>query len=193
MQDSRFGRGLARRLLVAALALAAGVLVTPGDGRSQQPAAGPAPVAAPDDVASAEAIVDAVYDVISGPAGAPRDWSRMRSLFVPGARLIPAVPAEPGGPVQARMLSLDDWIAAAGPFFEDNPFFERQIHAVTERYGDIAHVWSTYVSLREPGGEPFARGINSFQLLWDGSRWWIVNIFWAQERPGMEIPERYLP
>ena len=38
--------------------------------------------ARPADVHSIEAILSAIYDVISGPEGHPRDWDRMRSLFV---------------------------------------------------------------------------------------------------------------
>src|SRR5207249_6447509 len=41
------------------------------------------------DVESIDAIIAATYDVISGPAGKRRDWDRERSLFYPGARLIP--------------------------------------------------------------------------------------------------------
>ena len=37
--------------------------------------------ARPADVASIDAIMRAVYEVISGPAGQKRDWNRMRSLF----------------------------------------------------------------------------------------------------------------
>ena len=49
------------------------------------------PVAKPEDVKSPEAILNAVYDVISGGKGQARDWNRMRSLFIPGARLIPTI------------------------------------------------------------------------------------------------------
>ena len=40
--------------------------------------------------------------------------------------------------------------------------------------------------------KPFARGINSFQLLNDGSRWWIVTIYWEAEDAGHQLPEKYL-
>jgi len=36
------------------------------------------------------------------------------------------------------------------------------------------------------------RGINSIQLFYDGSRWWIVSIYWQQESPEYPIPEKYL-
>src|SRR3954452_20665591 len=47
------------------------------------------PEANPADVESIDAIIKAAYEVISGPAGQARDWDRERSLFWPGARLIP--------------------------------------------------------------------------------------------------------
>ncbi|GMQ83239.1 MAG: hypothetical protein BMS9Abin05_2731 [Rhodothermia bacterium] len=41
--------------------------------------------------------------------------------------------------------------------------------------------------------EPFTRGINSIQLVNNGSRWWVVNIFWQGESPNASVPEKYLP
>ena len=144
------------------------------------------------DVESIDAIVLAVYDVISGPAGEPRDWDRMRSLFAPGARLIPSGPRQSGG-FRHRMLPLEDYIASSGPGLEQNGFFEVEIHRVTEEFGSIAHLFSTYESRRNVDDpDPFVRGINSFQLFNDGERWWILNIFWTDERTA-PIPPRYLP
>lgn len=151
-----------------------------------------APEADPGDVQSADAIIRAVYDVISGPAGAERDWDRMRSLFLEEARLIPSFP-DPRGGVGYRFMTLSDWIEGATRYFAENPFFEVEIHRVEERYGNIAHAFSTYESRSEADGEPFTRGINSFQLLNDGERWWIVNIYWQGETETEPIPEHYLP
>ena len=55
------------------------------------------PAAKPADVNSVDAIITALYSVISGPKGQPRDWDRMRSLFLPSARLIPARAADIDG------------------------------------------------------------------------------------------------
>jgi hypothetical protein len=41
------------------------------------------PAANPADVNSMDAIIAAVYDVISGPAGKKRNWDRMRSFSCP--------------------------------------------------------------------------------------------------------------
>jgi len=144
------------------------------------------------DVESVDSIIEAVYDVISGPAGMERDWDRMRSLFLPDARLIPSFPG-PDDSFEYRSMTVDDWIERATDHFADNAFFEAEIHRVDERYGHIAHAFSTYESRTEAAGEPFARGINSFQLLNDGERWWVVNIFWQGESEVEPIPREYLP
>ncbi len=146
----------------------------------------------PADVESVDAIVAAVYDVISGSAGQERDWDRMRSLFIPGARLIPTF-RDSTGAWRHRVTSVDEWITSADPVLVRNGFFERELHRVAERYGNIVHLFSTYDSKRSPEAEPFARGINSFQVLYDGSRWWVVTIFWQGESPDYPIPAEYLP
>jgi len=151
-----------------------------------------APAARPADVGSLDGILAALYDVISGPAGQARDWDRFRSLFAPGARLIPTGgPA--GQPAQAIVWTPDEYVQRAGANLEANGFFEREIGRVTETFGRITHVFSAYDSRRTAtDATPFARGINSIQLLDDGTRWWVVSIFWDSERPGNPIPERYL-
>jgi hypothetical protein len=152
-----------------------------------------APSARPADVKSVDAIVAALYDVISGPAGQKRDWDRMRSLFVPGARLIPAV-ANAGGGASARVLDVDAYIQRASATLERDGFFEHEIARKTDAFGNIMHLFSTYESRHTAADPtPFARGINSIDLLKDGDRWWIVTVYWDSERPGNPIPAQYLP
>ena len=162
------------------------------------PAATPAPAAAtppadPADVASLDAIMRAVYDVISGPAGQRRNWDRMRSLFVPGARLIPTGRRQ-DGTRRITVWTVDEYITTVGPQLERGGFFERELARRTERFGNIVHVFSTYDSRRAASDpQPFARGINSIQLWNDGTRWWILSVFWEAERPDNPIPAAYLP
>src|SRR5438034_2989131 len=40
------------------------------------------------DVATVDGIVKAYYDVITGPAGQPRQWSRDRSLYISDLRFV---------------------------------------------------------------------------------------------------------
>jgi hypothetical protein len=175
-------------LLVALLALPAPAAAQPSLD------VGPRPAARPGDVGSVDAILAALYDVISGPARQPRDWTRFRSLLAPNARLMPIRPRAGGG-TELTILSADDFIRNAAPGFEANGFYEREIHRVTEQFGNVVHAFSTYESRRtaNPAEAPFARGINSIQLLKDGDRWWVVSIYWQAEQPDTPIPAKYLP
>jgi hypothetical protein len=155
-----------------------------------QTSSGPS-AAKPADVETPDAIIGAVYASISGPAGQPRDWNRFRSLLIPGARLIPSARRTPGTTTPV-VWSAEEYIAAAGSGLERQGFFEREIHRTTDAFGAVLHAFSTYDSKRTPDGEPFARGINSFQLYSDGTRWWIVTIFWDAETSGKSIPAKYL-
>lgn len=171
----------------AALATPATPATTPAVSPSALPAAHPA------DVATVDGIVAALYDVISGPAGQPRDWDRMRSLFAPEGRLM-AVGARPEGVYALRAMSVEDYIARNSKAFATMGFFEREAARSMETFGQIVHVFSTYESRHARGdAEPFQRGINSIQLYNDGKRWWIVNVLWRAEDASLRLPERYLP
>ncbi len=145
----------------------------------------------PDDVKSIDAILHALYDVLSGPAGA-RDWDRMRSLYHPKARLMPVGKRVVDNETGARVLNIEDYIKGVEPFFQKDDFFENQLSARCERFGNIAHVFSTYESRHAKGEPPFQRGINSIQLYFDGSRWWVMSIMWDSETPQQPIPQKYL-
>jgi len=150
----------------------------------------------PADVATIDSIITAAYDGISGPAGKKRDWDRERSLYFPGARLIPMAmeAGTEGVDLAPQLLDIDGFIARVEPFFEKSGFYEKEIARCTEQFGQMAHVWSTYESRHNDDDlEPFMRGINSIQLFNDGKRWWIVSIYWQQENARAPIPEKYLP
>ena len=153
--------------------------------------------ARPEDVASPEAIVDAAYAAIGRRPGEFIDWTRFRSLFLPEARLIPNLEQTNG---RFRVLTPDDftvWIddfnrqVVATP--NDRGFYEVGVHNVVERYGDIAHVMSTYVKHFHGDDRVLGRGINSFQLVNRDGRWWIVGIVWDEENGAGAIPAEYLP
>lgn len=187
------------QMLTKLLGLFAAVLVLAQPAVAQNEARSTAdadvPPARPEDVASVDAILNAVYDVISGPAGEARDWDRMRSLFLPEARLIPSGQAQDGS-TRYLVWGLEEYITTAGEQLKASGFFERESFRIEERFGNIAHVFSTYESFRTEdemeAGSHFVRGINSFQLLFDGERWWVLQIYWQSETPDQPIPDRYL-
>jgi hypothetical protein len=176
------------RLPAAFLAL--GLLVIPQSGRAQSPAPRPA------DVASPEALVSAAYGSIARTPGADYDWDRFLSLFLEGAHLIPNV-EQSGG--EFVIWSPEDFMNRAkagtsvgGP--NDRGFTESGVKNIVERYGDIAHVFSTYEK-HWGDGDPavIGRGINSFQMVFHEDRWWITGIIWDEPSGAGPIPERYMP
>jgi hypothetical protein len=189
-------------LAIRSLILAAALVLTIGFASAgalnaqtaPQPATHPVIINAPSanaaDVASIDAIITALYDVISGPAGQARDWNRMRSLFIPGGRLMPTA-QRPGGGTAVRLMEVNDYIALSGSYLESVGFTETEIARRTEQYGNIAHVFSTYAGHMETESTTI-RGINSIQLINDGSRWWIISVYWEAERPDNPLPEHYL-
>ena len=175
---------------VAILLAAAGAVAA--QTSTQTGAAGSEVVAQAGDVSSPDAILKAVYEVISGSAGVPRDWNRFRSLFAEGARLIPTG-QRPDGTRSMQSWTVEEYILRAGANLERTGFHEREIGRTEQRFGQVMHAWSVYESRRnQDDPEPFQRGINSIQMRHDGSRWWIVTIFWDSERPDNPIPSEYL-
>jgi hypothetical protein len=141
------------------------------------------------DVATMDGTLHAIYDCISGPAG-ERDWNRFRSLFVPQVRFT-QTGKKPDGSVFFNPMSEEEFIRLATDVFKSAPFYENGIVNNVQTYGNIAQVFSSYESRRAPGEKPFDRGINSVQLLNDGTRWWVVSIFWDDERPDNPLPAEF--
>lgn len=169
-----------------ALAIACALLLPTSTAAQSTRSADPA------DVESIDAIITAVYDVISGDAGEARDWDRWHTLFADGATLS-AIARRPDGTIGRVMMTPESYVERSGAVLERDGFVEGEIGRVTEEYGLLAHAFSTYESYRNRSArEPFARGINSFQLMNDGERWWVVSVFWLQEAPEWPIPERYI-
>jgi hypothetical protein len=144
------------------------------------------------DVATPDAILAATYDVISGPPG-KRDWDRFRSLFLPGARMAAVVKGKDGS-LSAKSFTPEEYITFGDAYFMKSGFFEREASRHSDRYANIMQIFSTYESRHDiKDASPFARGTNSFQLFFDGKRWWVVDIFWQEETPDAPLPEEFLP
>lgn len=146
-----------------------------------------------DKVKTLDRTIATLYQVISGEKGEERDWDLFKYLFHPDAKLIPTGQNKEGL-YKARFMTPDDYIASSGKWLFENGFFEKELHRELDTFGNITQVFSTYESFKsETETIPFMRGINSIQLLNDGERWWIINIYWTQESERQPIPSQYLP
>jgi hypothetical protein len=146
--------------------------------------------ARPEDVGTIDGVVRAFYEVISGPAGQPRQWDRDRTLYLPGMRFVAL--REEGGAVVADVMDHDAFVSATDSFMVSEGFFEREIGRTEQRFGNFAHVLSAYEWRTVEDGPVGGRGVNSLQLYWDGARWWIVSAVWDEERPNAPIPPELL-
>jgi hypothetical protein len=175
--------------VLAALLLMPATLAAQAPARRHVKAPKVAPLAA--DVATVDGVVKAYYDVITGPAGQQRQWSRDRSLYIPGVRFVSTGVAQ--GKPYARLMSHQDFVDGSDAGMVRDGFFEREIHRVTRTYGNIVQVFSTYEEHRTADGPVQGRGINALQLYWDGSRWWVASAIWFDEDPAHPIPQEFLP
>jgi hypothetical protein len=176
--------------------LVAAVLVS-GSARGQAVRSRPAP--APADAASVDAILSALYASVSHGPDATPDFDRLRSIYLYVGMFIP--PKRPGTE-NFSVMDMDAFAERVGKAAAARKekgeaatgFFEREIARRTDCFGNVCQVFSTYESRHAPtDAKPFERGINSIQLLRDGTRWWIASIAWDAERSDNPIPPQYLP
>lgn len=146
--------------------------------------------ARPEDVGTIEGVLKAFYEVISGPAGQPRQWSRDRTLYIPDVRFISMDVRD--GRAHASIMTHQEFVDRTNQGLVTNGFYETEVHHVIRRFGNTAHVFSTY-EMKSGAGNPLGRGVNSIQLFWDGTRWWISGVAWDDERADNRIPAELLP
>jgi len=142
------------------------------------------------DTRSVESTVLALYDVISGEPGSPRNWDRFKNLFKPEARLIPTRKDDQGN-LTIKAMTPDEYVQLFSSRISTG-FFERELSRKVEEYGTVIHVFSTYETKEKKDGPVTNRGINSIQLFKDKDRYYVVNIFWCAESMGFELPDKYL-
>jgi len=150
-------------------------------------------------VESIDSIIDTNYTILGGEAGEVRDWDLYRHLFHPDGRLIRYEKSLTDGVVRPQFLSCEEYINTTGEWLNTgrkSAFYENEVHKEVHAFGNIAQVFSTYQSFNSKeemdNNKPYTRGINSFQLLYDQDRWWILNLFWARETAELPIPEKFL-
>jgi hypothetical protein len=158
------------------------ILAVPGALAAQ--AAAPAHVAVPviavrsDDVSSIEAIVKADYECISGGVGVARQWSRDLTLYDPNARFFEASTDPKTQVLKTWTPSQQEYTDATDAQFVKSGFIEHEVAHKIFRYGNIATVFSSYVSKLASSDKYTAQGVNAYQLYFDGKRWWISSVSW---------------
>lgn len=144
----------------------------------------------PEDVSTIDGMIKAFYEAISGPKGQPRQWSRDRPLYVKDVRFIQI--NRSGDTVRPRIMRYMDYVNGSNEYLVKDGFNEREINRVTQRFGNIAQIASTY-EWHTDDKKATGRGINIIQLFYDGTRWWISGATWEEESKDNPIPKEFLP
>lgn len=138
------------------------------------------------DGATPATLVQALYEIVSGPAGAKKDWDRLERLFAPGGLVTPTWHEGPGilaAPQTPRQFAeLNDRLLGS------RGFFEREVAQQVVTFGHIAHVLSSYETRASVDGPVRVRGVNSLQMMNDGKRWCVLSITWDAETAAHPLP-----
>src|SRR5436853_2032154 len=174
---STFSLQMLRALFLATIL--AGALT--GSAFARPPDAG---CALPSEPKGIPAAIDAA---ITGPAD--KDRACMKALLIPEARMMFVSLGADGTPTYA-LQTLDDWIArvkARGHVVLE----EKQLKVQIERFGNIAHLWSSYALSSD--GKQAARGINSIEAIKEAGGWRVTGIMVQAESATTPLPKEYLP
>lgn len=146
-----------------------------------------------EDVSTIDGIVKAYYEVVSGPAGQPRQWDRDATLYIPKVRFV-IVSEDATGKSTAESMTHQEFVDMSEASLGGKAFYEHEVHRITQRAGNIAHVFSTAERMSSPEGPVVGRGIDSIELFWDGKRWWITGAnLWDINTSRHPLPAEFLP
>ncbi|MCB9192126.1 MAG: hypothetical protein H6602_10715 [Flavobacteriales bacterium] len=140
----------------------------------------------PEHTKTIDGIVNKGLEIISGEKGKVRDWDVFRNLFTPNATFA-FVEQDTLGTGRYRSFSLEEFVRIGRRGYENNGFLEYELKKTVDEYNGIAHVFQGYYAK----GHREEKGINSYQLYYDGTRWWITSILWASDENGVPIPAAY--
>jgi len=123
---------------------------------------------------SPQAIVTALYAVVSAGPKEVRDWTRFRNLFFQGAQFTMAFESEQGGKIITS--NVEQLIEQTELHYKDIGFYEIETDQHMIEYNHMANVYSSFeIKNTLTDVKPLMRGLNHFQLLCDGKRWWIIS------------------
>ncbi len=144
----------------------------------------------PSEVATPEALVETALKIISGPKGQKRDMEKFKALFLPDAQMGGVFYG--GDSSFVSIITVTKFAERNGPAYADLAFYENQIGLRVERFANIATAFQTYETRYGKDGKVEARGINTYQLVFDKGRWWVASLLFTPETAKQPIPEKYL-
>jgi hypothetical protein len=141
----------------------------------------------PSDWETPESLVNALYETVSTEPGETADWDRFRALFADGAQLVMALDSMKLSGLLA--MDVEGLIKQSAAAYANSGFLEQELAQKSVVFGNLASVYSTFeIRFRESDPEPIMRGLNHFQLLNDGERWYIISNTSVLETESWKLP-----
>ncbi len=144
----------------------------------------------PAETATIEALTETGLKIISGPKGQQRDMEKFKALFLPNAQMGGVF--YKGDSSFVRITTVEKFAEKNGPAYADMGFYENQLGLRVERFGNLATAFQTYETRFGKDGKVEARGVNTYQLVFDKGRWWIASLLFTPETPKHQLPKQYL-
>lgn len=140
-----------------------------------------------DFLSTPEGVVECLYAAISFEPGQNPNYSLVYTLFHSNAHITPPA-TDTGGSLRA--LSVAEFIEHFDGRIQDiisTGGREEQTSSQTVMFHKVAHVFSAYKFMLHGNDEPIALGVNSFQLVYENGRWWIMSLTWDRAVAGEQI------
>jgi hypothetical protein len=144
-----------------------------------------------DNVSTLDGIIKAYYGVVTVKKGEKVLYERDSLIHWPDALIGFAGRGKTGKPTM-QYISLKEFHRQSDASLEKDGFYESEISRKVENFGSIYHVWSTYEARHAADGPVTSRGINSIQLFFDGTRFWIMGWIFDEERKDSPLPAKDL-
>jgi hypothetical protein len=144
-----------------------------------------------DNVSTLDGIMKAYYDVVEVKKGGKINYERDSLIHWPNVNVGSEGIGKNGKSV-FHYMSLKEYHRRSDASLEKDGFYEKEIFRKVENFGGFYHVWSTSELRNEPGGPMIERSVNSVELYFDGTRFWIMGWFSASESKQNPIPKKYL-
>jgi hypothetical protein len=123
---------------------------------------------------SVEAILHEFYEALQFGAGEEPDYQRILHCFHAEAIVTPPM-GDTGGVL--RVLSCEQFVVHLKRLLTDvQSGREYQVSTRNEVFGNVASAFSRYEFA--VGDKVVSSGVNSFQLMHDHRRWWIMGLAW---------------
>jgi hypothetical protein len=143
--------------------------------------------------ATAEGTVRELYRLVSFAPGAKTDWAKVRSLFLPQAVVFLRTSR-----TASTVFTLEGFVADfvafdTLPAVVQHGFTETIVRLRPTVFRDVAHVLVLYEASIPGTPRPPQQGVDSFQLIRQDGRWWIVSVANDIVTPETPLPAELRP